>query len=286
MKSTDIINKGITVASIWLAIVCGSCSNEICLTTPQDGVPVKVKASINGFDGVLTENGLKTAAADNDYDRSTFLDGDKISITKTYSGKQEASEYTFASSSSVWTPTRNALTLQAGATYQAEFPTDYSLQSSQKEMANYIRSNLLRTDVMQSPLNEEVNFTFKHMNTKLTLKFVPATGGPALSGSNFSFQVQAKGLLTGGTNNEIVTLYRPGSDFTWHGIVYPKKVATDISISVTYNNVNYNATLTGCELQAGYNYKYTLTIHNNILVPVGSEIKKWEPVPTYTGTLE
>ncbi len=113
----------------------------------------------------------------------------------------------------------------------------------------------------------------------MTLIFKPAEGGPAFSG-DFSIQVQAPGLLTGGSVQEIVTLYRPDTNnYTWHGIVYPKGTSTDITVNVTYKNVTYKTTLSGCTLTAGSQYEYTLTIQNNILVPVGSEINTTQRSP-------
>ena len=182
-------------------------------------------------------------------------------------------------------PSGKALTLQAGATYQAVYPANYtSIQSSQSVATNYLKSNLLRTEILPAS-SETIDFTFKHVNTKLTLIFKPAEGGPAFSG-DFSIQVQAPGLLTGGSVQEIVTLYRPDTNnYTWHGIVYPKGTSTDITVNVTYKNVTYKTTLSGCTLTAGSQYEYTLTIQNNILVPVGSEIKPWTPNQTHTGSL-
>lgn len=273
------------VAAVWLAAIGSGCSDETILMPAGEGNPVKVLASIDRFSGILTESGSKTIAADNSYDRSTFVNSDKIRITKKYGGVADnVIEYTL--SSGIWTPlSGKALTLQAGATYQAVYPTNYtSIQSSQSVAANYLKSNLLRTEILPAS-SETIDFTFKHVNTKLTLIFKPATGGPAFLG-NFSFQVEAAGLLTGGNSSEIVTLYRPdNSAYIWHGIVYPKGTATDITVSVTYNDVTYRTTLNGCGLAAGSQYEYTLTIQNNILVPVGSEIKNWTPKPTHTGTL-
>lgn len=277
-----IINKNLLLIAVGLTVVGFGCSDEVNLSA-TDGSPLKVEATIDGFGGVATESGSLAAAADNSYDRSTFINGDKIKITKAYNGRNEMVEYTL--SSNVWTPSADrALTLQAGATFQAEYPTNYTgIQPSQTTQADYMKSNLLRTDAAPS-ISDNVNFTFKHVNTKLTLIFKPAGSGLPLSG-NLSFEVQAVGLR-GGSSLEIVKLYRPDSDvYTWHGIVFPKGTPTDISVSVTYNNVTYSTTLSGCGLAAGSQYEYTLTIQNNILVPVGSTIKEWTPKETHTGTL-
>ena len=285
MRKRITINESVVLAVCWLTVAGFGCSDEMVLTSSDhEGEPVNVQASIDGFSGVLTENGSKTIAADNGYDRSTFVDNDKIRITKKYGGVADNPiEYTL--SGTTWTPpSGKALTLQAGATYQAVYPTNYtSIQASQKDAPNYLKSNLLQTDMTASTGNEVINFTFKHVNTKLTLIFKPA--GIAFSG-DFSFQVQAPGLLTGGSVQEIVTLSRPDTNnYTWHGIVYPKGTSTDITVNVTYKNVTYKTTLSGCTLTAGSQYEYTLTIQNNILVPVGSEIKPWTPNQTHTGSL-
>lgn len=240
------------VAAVWLAAIGSGCSDETILMPAGEGNPVKILASIDRFSGILTESGSKTIAADNSYDRSTFVNSDKIRITKKYGGVADnVIEYTL--SSGIWTPpSGKALTLQAGATYQAVYPANYtSIQSSQSVATNYLKSNLLRTEILPAS-SETIDFTF----------------------------------LTGGSVQEIVTLYRPDTNnYTWHGIVYPKGTSTDITVNVTYKNVTYKTTLSGCTLTAGSQYEYTLTIQNNILVPVGSEIKPWTPNQTHTGSL-
>lgn len=287
MRKRITINKSVVLAVCWLAVAGFGCSDEMVLiSSGHEGEPVNVQASIDGFGGVLTENGSKTIAADNGYDRSTFVDNDKIRITKKY-GEVADNPIEYTLSGTTWTPpSGKALTLQAGAIYQAVYPTNYtSIQASQKDAPNYLKSNLLQTDMTASTGNEVINFTFKHVNTKLTLIFKPAEGGPVFSG-DFSFQVQATGLRTGNSTQEIVTLYRPdNSAYTWHGIVYPKGAATNITVSVTYNDVTYRTTLNDCGLAVNTQYEYTLTIQNNILVPVGSEIKPWTPEQAHTGTL-
>lgn len=91
------------VAAVWLAAIGSGCSDETILMPAGEGNPVKVLASIDRFCGILTESGSKTIAADNSYDRSTFVNSDKIRITKKYGGVADnVIEYTL--SSGIWTP--------------------------------------------------------------------------------------------------------------------------------------------------------------------------------------
>ena len=76
--------------------------------------------------------------------------------------------------------------------------------------------------------------------------------------------------------------YRPDAAATWHGIVYPKKASTDISLALTYDNVKYSATIK-CPMEAGKHYQYDLKIENDILVPDGMTIENWKSGDPYTG---
>lgn len=280
---------------LWLAVTLVSCTDEEHIASfPQEGEPVDVIAGIESMTDVL--NG-STPAADNEYDRSTFVSGDKIKIRKKYNDATTESTYAYDEANGKWgvVSGSTALTLQAGATYQATFPIDYDdIETTQNTKEAYIKSNKLETGWIRSR-NGVLDFTsesndvegsvaaFQHKNAKLTLVF--KSTGATLTGDNISFQVSALGLRTGGASNEIVTLYRPTSDFTWRGIVYPKNAATNITVALTYQNVSYQATLANRELTAGKHYIDTLTIHNDILVPVGSDITFWSDSTTYTGSL-
>lgn len=265
---------GITLAACW------SCSNELPVdVSPKEGMPVKVMAEI-----ASEESSTKAAAADNDYDRSSFVTGDKIRVTKTYNAVKTVVDYIYSGTG--WSASSTPLTLQAGATYQAVYPADNNtaIQPDQSAKENYIKSNRLVTSVVESPQTEELNFTigngapFDHVNAKLTLVF---SGSNALSG-NASLDVSATGLRTGGASEEHIILYRPSaSGYTWCGIVYPGQ--KDIKIDFSIGSVSYPVQLPQCPLLAGKNYKFTLNLQNNILVPVANEITDWKTETVYTG---
>ncbi|WP_204161490.1 fimbrillin family protein, partial [Klebsiella pneumoniae] len=156
-------------------------------------------------------------------------------------------------------------------------------------------SNLLRTSAgVTSGATGVLSFTggenaFVHRNTKLTLTF---EGKNALTQPFAYMTVQGQGLYSGGTADEDIYLYRPDeTKYTWHGILSPLTAESPtpeqkkVTVTVTdYNGVSYTASLT-CERKAGSHYNYTLTLQNNILMPVGEEIKGWENGESHTGSL-
>lgn len=279
--------KYLCILAIAFGLMAGnwSCTNEVLIDDFQvsEGDPVHLIAEI--------DNSLPTKAnlpASNEYDRMQFISGDKIRVFKKYGGtvKQQV-DYSFDADSWITTD-KNPVTLQASATYYAVYPYNNEgtadkggILQNQTDKMSYLQSNRLQTIEIFSR-DGVLRFTgenaFIHKNTKLTLLFQPDTGAPALSGSFKSTLIIGPGLRTGGSTEESISLYRPDNlEYSWCGILYPQNSNTDISISLTYENVVYKVTLT-CGMKPGTHYSYTLTIKNGILVPTGSSIQDWTPV--------
>lgn len=275
----------------WLSLLVGimllagltACTDETMLSPSGEGKPVIVNAEINS-DQPVTEI-TRALADENTYDRSTFITGDQIRITRTnLANKSEVVDYQLGGDKR-WTTTATPLTLLAGASYQAVYPAgnDAGIIYDQSLVANYIKSNRLVSAIINAPQTETMKFTFEHQNTKLTLVFAPKVAGSLPA--DFSFQVSGAGLQTGGTTPEFIKLYHPG-DKTWCGIVHPKENGTTaITITLTYNGVNYSSTI-NCALVAKTHYQYTLTIHDDILVPEENKILGWTNDNVHTGTLK
>lgn len=273
----------------WLSLLVGislltglvACTGETLLSLSGEGKPVIVNAEINS-DQPVTEI-TRALADENTYDRSTFIIGDQIRITRTnLVNKSEAADYQLGGDN-LWT-TATPLTLLAGASYQAVYPAgnDAGIIYDQSLVANYIKGNRLVSAIIKAPQTEKLKFAFEHQNTKLTLVFDPkvADSLPA----DFSFQVSGAGLQTGGTTSEFIKLYHP-SDKTWCGIVHPKENGTTaITITLTYNGVNYSSTI-NCALAAKTHYQYTLSLRDDILVPEENKILGWTNDNVHTGTL-
>lgn len=275
----------------WLSLLVGislltgliACTGETLLSPSGEGKPVIVNAEINS-DQPVTEI-TRALADENTYDRSTFITGDKIRITRTnLKGNSDPVDYKLTGDK--WIAEGSTpLTLLAGASYQAVYPagSDAGIIYDQSLVANYIKSNRLVSETITAPETEKLKFTFEHQNTKLTLVFEPKNKGAIPA--DFSFQVNAPGLRTGGTDSEPIKLFRPDDEaLTWCGIVFSKNTETPITVTMTYDGVNYNSTFK-CMLAPKTHYKYTLTLHNDILVPEENKILGWTNDNVHTGTL-
>lgn len=276
MKCTGIPVTYLLATGICLVALLGGCANEIDISRDvPDGTPVELVAEIEG------SAPTKAATDLNVYDRSSFIASDKISLQKSHGSSLQQADYTLSADASAWTPpASNPITLEAGATYRAVYPSgdlnaNYILQD-QKTAENFRKSNKLVSGTITSR-DGVLRFTgtnaFSHQYTKITLTFQAKTG--SLSGNLTNTLISAQGLHTGGTVYESISLFRPDDTaYSWCGIVYPKNEDTSLSLSLDYGGVSYKVTLT-CGMQSGKHYNYTLTIENGILVPSVSKIDDW-----------
>lgn len=263
-----------------------SCTNEIIFDPASSGeaIPLKIEAGIELREGTSSA----TTEAANSYDRTTFTEGDVIIVRKEYGSKIETASYTLKSNE--WTaPKDNKVTLQAGANYQARYPSNYDAIKTDQSTANgYLQSNLLETPKVSSPQDENLSFTdgnaFKHVNSKLSLVLQSKEG--SLNSDNLkSLQISGT-AIAGGTSTDYVTPFRPdAAGFTWCCILSPQNTSTSITVSLTYYGVTYNSTI-NCTLAADTHYTYTLTLKDNELISTGSDIKGWTNVPAATGDLK
>lgn len=267
-----------------LLLAWTSCSDEAVISGPAEGeIPITIQAEISAPESTTRTETAEDAT--NDYDRSSFMTGDVIRVTRTTSANTSTyAKYQLAEGGK-WEPLGTPISLRIGATYQATFPENYSsIANDQSTQAKYLASNLLKTPDLASSTGE-LNFTgenaFVHQNTKITLVFSGAAGATSLSGNFSNFTISGNGLYSGGNTEETMYFYRPNNNVsTWCGIVYPKNAievnpaSTEISLSLTYDQVNYKAKIS-CPMVAGKHYKYKLTIQNDILVPEGMAIDGW-----------
>lgn len=262
-----------------------SCTNEIIFDPASSGeaIPLKIEAGIELREGT---NSVTTDAA-NSYDRTTFINGDVITVRKEY-GNQITGTANYTLTDGAWTASNNKVTLQAGANYQARYPSNYSIQTNQSTEDGYRQSNLLETPKVSSPQDENLSFTgdnaFKHVNSKLSL-VLKSKGGSLNSNNLKSLQISGT-AIAGGSGTEYVTPLRPNAnEFTWCCILSPQNTSTSITVSLNYYGVTYNSTI-NCALAADTHYTYTLTLKDNELISTGSEIKGWTDVPAKTGELQ
>lgn len=297
MKTVNLQIRTARLAGLFcLLLAWTACSDETVIDPPGEDTPIMIRAEISTSDADTRADGgetTETAADDpaNVYDRSSFIANDKIRVTRT--NPSDSKDYLLGADGK-WAVVGTApLTLRIGANYEATFPHDYkNIQKDQSTQANYLASNLLKSPAATSS-SGELNFTgnnaFLHQNTKITLVFTGKAGAAAdgtdakLTGTFSNFTITGTGLYTGSPSSEQMSFYRPDASVaTWHGIVYPKKTSTNISLALTYDNVKYSATIK-CPMEAGKHYQYDLKIENDILVPDGMTIENWKSGDPYTG---
>ncbi len=295
MKTVNLQIRTVRLAGLFcLLLAWTACSDETVIDPPGEDTPIMIRAEISTSDADTRADGRETTETVTDdpanvYDRSSFIANDKIRVTRT--NPSDSKDYLLGADGK-WAVVGTApLTLRIGANYEAAFPHDYkSIQKDQSTQANYLASNLLKSPAATSS-SGELNFTgnnaFLHQNTKITLVFTGKAGadadGAALTGTFSDFTITGTGLYTGGTSPEHMSFYRPKTNVaTWHGIVYPKKASTEISLALTYDNVKYSAMIK-CPMEAGKHYQYDLKIENDILVPNGMTIENWQSGDSYTG---
>lgn len=283
-KQTNILQW---ITACCLLTACWACSSEVAEggLLAEEGTPVKIMAEIQ------EPTQTKTDVEGNSYDRTSFINGDKIRVYRIEgnSSAQQSVDYTYTDVSSAWTTTADPIVLKAGSTYEATYPSDYEriLQDQSKaDGSDFLKSNLLKSGRITSRdgvLHFIDGGAFTHQNVKLTLVF-KVNGGDEPTEDFKSALLSAPGLITGSGSTENVTLFRPDAAYIWCGIVYPKGKTTDLDLQLTYQDVVYKATLS-CGLAPGTHYTYTLTLKNDILVPEGSTIDDWKTDSSgdYTG---
>lgn len=273
------LELGKTALKIASAVEIGqwtSADGEEIPVQPDDFV--SIEAAIASPDVLITRAVLT--------ERTAFSNGDVILITKTKGSTSTSASYTYSkptSGTETWSST-NPLSLDASATYQGTYPSDYGgILSDQTTEDSFWKSDKLATPTgVKADKDGKVSFTgsnaFAHKNCKLTLVFEgknPLTKAP-------TFDVKGTGLVTNASSSETIKLHNE-ENYRYTAVVYPKGSSTAITITMNYADVGYKATI-NCPLLAGTAYTYTLKLANDVLVPVGTEIAPWK-LETITGDL-
>lgn len=272
-----------------LLLALFSCSGEQpdVPAVPQN-TPLAIFAEIDGEGTeVSSTRAAATPDASNEYDRSTFVTGDKINVVCTRSGVRLASAGYALGGEGNWAVTDGtALGFLPAITCRAEFPVNYDgIMEDQSSAAAFLKSNLLRTPEV-GVTSAEVSFTgsnaLMHQHARLTITF-EGKNNPLPEFNQM--KVEGTGLRTGGSATERIRLLRPVADGnTYCAVISPRAAETAIEVTVAdVNSVTYTVKLTLASVEPNNNYIYTLTLQNNVLVPVGDEIKAWNVQNRYTG---
>lgn len=276
----------VMLAVVWL-LPLSSCGDEL-----QDGfvvdenTPLVILAEI-GDDEVESPGTRADVSASNAYDRSSFIAGDKINVVCTRAGATIASAGYAIGSDGKWTVADGAtgLGFLPAITCRAEFPVNYDgIMTDQSTPGAFLKSNLLATaevNVSGAEINFTGNNALTHRHARLTLNFEGENTLPAFS----QMIVEGTGLRTGDSASERINLLRPvEGEYNWCAVIYPRTAGSTIDVTITDEyGITYKVRLSLASVAANKNYIYKLTLQNNVLVPVGDEIKAWNVKNRYTG---
>lgn len=237
-----------------MAGLSGSCT--------QDGAGVATPLEVSA------EIGNPQTRADDphlsDYDKKRFVTGDMIKISKTGSAGVNYQR----TAAGGWTPsvsTTPMTTTGSGETFTATFPYDFSsILADQSTPTKFWQSNLLTATATAT--GNRVSFSFAPAACKITIIVIFQTDN-----TSGTAQVAGKGLCSGNTSDETITLLKTSESLrrhTYAGIFSPK-AATAYTISVTASVLGtgtYQEKGSNLTLQAGYEYQYTFTATSELIL--------------------
>jgi hypothetical protein len=286
----------LTALAAVLFSACSNESNEVIPVEPETEAeapvtPVALQVQANISATTRVANG---AFAIDDaigvYAVSTATDGLTSGVNVKYVATNTTAD--FSADAPIYFQDRNDVNVSAYYPY-AETVTNNILSvslSDQKDILFAHKDNVAYTET-------SLALTFDHVLTQLTLVLKAGDGIENLNAitavklkdlvSTASWNVLTGALTNGDTKTDYeVTSFTANQDGSksLSLLAFPVSGETSIALKVTYDGVDYDATLTaGSGLAAGNNYTYTVNIKQSGLAINGSTINEWADA-TFTNT--
>lgn len=223
-----------------------------------EGRPLEVMAEISST--------FTTRATDDphqsDYDKSRFVDGDQIKISK---GSTSAN-YQYSATSSYWqlAASQKALTTIGDETFEAVFPSDFNgILADQTTYTNFWKSNKLVSK--QKATGNLVNFQFAPAFAKVTI-IVEYTTAPTSYTPGSSVMGNAI-ISANGESQTIKLLYlgNEGNTYTYTGIINTATTSLKITAPML-NGTPGSFTDISRTFDSAKNYIYNFTSNNNLIL--------------------
>lgn len=194
-------------------------------------------------------------------------------------------------------------------------PVEFTVVADQSSDANYKASDLMYGTASNpvKRIKDDVNITFKHLLSKVTVTLKQGVGIPDLTGATVELLNvlpttklnPSKGTISGADEEKdkiAITVMKVtnNSNLSGSAVVVPQTLNQEVEgkrrfIKVTLNTggVLYSQNLTDAdnepigdiEMTAGNEYKYEITV-NLTSLDITSSITKWNPGGSYTGEAE
>lgn len=220
-----------------------------------EGRPLEVMAEISSTFSTRAD------AHQDDYDKSRFVDGDQIKISK----ESKNAIYQYSATSSYWklAEGQTALKTTGNETFEAVFPSDFSgILADQTTYTKFWQSNKLVSQ--KQATGNLVNFQFAPAFAKITI-IVEYTDTP--NGNNYTSSMTGNNIASNGGSQTINLLYlgNEGNTYTYTGII--NTVTTTITITAPMlNGKPGNFTDDNRAFESARNYIYNFTSNNNLIL--------------------
>ena len=251
-----------------------------CLTSctqQEDGVPRMLEVSAEIAPQTVTRTTGSTAGA-SDYDKLAFDDTDEILISK-----NGATAVIYKKGKSTWLPTNPANSLTTGTTsdvFTASYPTEYTgILEAQNTCSGFWKSKqLTSTGVLNG---NKVTFSFSPAVAKISVvvsyngaqsSVTASVAGTAIRGGNDSQTIK---LLQTGVTNE--------KRYSFAGIIAPGDRTYTITLVSTDGTKSYEQN-TSLTMKAGYNYQYTFTSTNELILTGVTVLPFSDPIEEDSGS--
>lgn len=291
------MKKVTTLLLAALTLTLAACSNQKDVNTPT-----KEGSNAMAFTANI-ENSLLRAAG------THFANGDKVGVVPNETALKNLT-YTYTDGSFSGNPpyyfqNLNDVNFYAYYPYLSSLSTTGTLDittqaADQKNYDTGIANNWQKNDILYGTFTGNArsatpSCTFKHIMSKVTLKFKAAGNGitnlSALSSYSIAglhlegtFDVKT-GKVTPKGSTSTLTMNVTGQDknelIASPLILIPQEITNNyLPLTVTYNSQSYTAKLllpnSSKELKAGYHYTFTVTINNTRLSIGNATITDWE----------
>lgn len=252
-----------------LGVLLASCTTgEVPVA---EGQPLEITASIS-----------PVTRATADYEKTTFVDGDRINVGAAANAVNTTYQYNAAKNR--WLPLSGTGLTTSGAstTFYAAYPIGFTaILPDQSNVDNYKLSNQLKANATTT--GNHVQFSFAPAAAKITLSVIYSDNthegvSATLTGSNLVSSGSTSGITfykvaATGKNHTYVAIVRPGT------LSYIIAVNSNQTSSTPAVADNRSYTQTSKTLKAGYNYIYNFSSTNDFILN-GVQVKPFQEMGT------
>lgn len=242
------------IGGVWIALALAAC-------TQGEPLPVPLEVSAEIGQGVTRAEDAHAS----DYDKRTFVTGDRIKISKSDVGEsalyQRKAEGDWGLADG-----QTALTTTGSESFAASFPEEFSgILTDQSTPTNFWKSNRLTAAGVLN--GNKCSFTFAPAAAKVTVVVSYQSAQTPESAS-----LSGTGIRTDASTKEAITPYcASGSStssarHTYVAIVCPGSRQFTIKIKTASEAIKTYTDVSPFTLRAGYNYQYNFTATNELVL--------------------